>query len=126
LSGIDAFERSNRVLCKKAFSVTNEYNQSEWEKQFSEEEIEMLLYYLSSGAYGTMEQRVENKLKETSKFRYICNRLFPDGDTCEHYLPFCKHKWMYPIAWGYRAICMLKDKERRARILREFKIVKNK
>uniref|UniRef100_UPI004056961E nucleotidyltransferase domain-containing protein n=1 Tax=Agathobacter sp. TaxID=2021311 RepID=UPI004056961E len=129
--GIADFERKNRILCKKAFSITNRYDKNTWEKQFSQEETEMLFYYLSSGVYGTMERMVENRIrkleentKSKSKFRYLWNRLFPDETICKHYLPFCKYKCLFPIAWAYRIMCLLADKKRRKQIIRELKIVK--
>ena len=92
--------------------------------------MEMILYYLSSGAYGTMEQRVQNsihKLGENttkSKFLYLWGRVFPSWEICQHYLPFAKFKWLYPIACVYRMICLLLDQKRIRNIARELKIVK--
>lgn len=129
--GIADFEHRNRILCKKTFSITNVYDKNVWEEQFSEEENKMLFYYLSSGVYGTMEHMVENRIhkleastKSKSKFRYLWNRLFPDETVCKHYLPFCKYKWLFPIAWAYRILCLLADKKRSKQIIKELKIVK--
>ena len=130
--GIFDFERLNRSLCKKVFSAMSEYDKDIWEKQFLEEETEMLLYYLSSGVYGTMEHRIENSIRKLSekktsqlRFFYLCSRLFPNGNICRQYLPFCKYKCLYPIAWIYRIFCLLVDKKRIKQIIRELMIVKN-
>lgn len=122
--GIFDFEKRNRILCKKVFKVSS---LKSLRKILSEKEGEMLKYYLTSGAYGTMERRVENRLndyKVLSKPRYILNRLFPRREIYQYYPVVNKHKWLLPGFWIYRMVNILLKKERRENVLREFRIVR--
>jgi len=130
--GIAEFERKNRSLCKKVFNVNELKGMESLKQQLSAEEQKMLLYYLSSGVYGTVEREVENginRLKEenvkNSKMRYVLQRLFPGNDTYKHYSGKCRCKFMQSIfGWGNRLFVVLFTKSRRERILREIKAVK--
>ena len=130
--GIAEFEKRNRSLCRKAFSGEGLKGMESLEHSLSEEEREMLLYYLTSGAYGTVEREVENdinRLKEenvkNSKMRYVLQRLFPGNDTYKHYSGKCRYKFVQSIfGWLHRVFVVLFTKSRRERILREIKAVK--
>ena len=130
--GIAEFEKRNRSLCRKAFSGEVLKGMESLEHSLSEEEREMLLYYLTSGAYGTVERGIENRinrLKEenvkNSKMRYVLQRLFPGNDTYKHYSGKCRYKFVQSIfGWVHRVFVVLFTKSRRERILREIKAVK--
>lgn len=130
--GIAEFERKNRSLCKKVFNVNELKGMESLKQQLSAEEHKMLLYYLSSGVYGTVEREVENginRLKEenvkNSKMRYVLQRLFPGNDTYKHYSGKCRYKFVQSIfGWVHRVFVLLFTKSRRERILREIKAVK--
>lgn len=88
------FEQKNRQLCKKIFG-----NHAD---TLTEEENSLLKYYLESGAYGTIQKRIQKdiyadtKSKEVNtkdKLRYLKKRIFPDEDYLKKYVPFVyKHK----------------------------------
>ncbi|MGN0600694.1 MAG: nucleotidyltransferase family protein [Oscillospiraceae bacterium] len=101
--GLKDFECSSRELCMKVFSGTEL-------PAMSENERDMLEYYLLSGTYGTEKNHVENNMKKfsektgsKSKFRYIMRRIFPELEVYkEHYPFFYKHRILLPIGWLYR------------------------
>ena len=122
--GIFEFEKRNRILCKKVFEMSSLKNIL---KVLSKQEWEMLTYYLTSGVYGTMERRVENRLKdykELPRLHYVFNRLFPRKEIYQYYPVVNKHKWLLPGFWIYRMVAILIKKERRERMVKEIKIVK--
>ena len=120
--GLKDFERSSRELCMKVFSGTEP-------PAMSDNEREMLEYYLLSGTYGTEKNHVENNMKKfsektgsKSKFRYIMRRIFPELEVYkEHYPFFYKHRILLPIGWLYRLFKGIILKSRR--IINELKIV---
>lgn len=120
--GLKNFERSSRELCMKVFSGTEPL-------AMSDNEREMLEYYLLSGTYGTEKNHVENNMKKfsektgsKSKFRYIMRRIFPELEVYkEHYPFFYKHRILLPIGWLYRLFKGIILKSRR--IINELKIV---
>ncbi len=126
--GIAEFERKNRILCKKVFQTGEA---KELEQQLSEEEWDMLKYYLSSGVYGTLERGIENRVNKfrtkggrKSKLKYYWSRIFPDAKVIEkNYAFVSKHKFLLPFGYMYRLLLGLCDKDRRKRMQREIKIV---
>ncbi|MBQ3544637.1 MAG: nucleotidyltransferase family protein [Lachnospiraceae bacterium] len=129
--GIHKFEQQNRSLCKKVFDAAVLNGIEDLEQRLSTEEKDMLIYYLSSGVYGTVERGVENRVKKfqkksgsRSKVWYLLNRLFPGMDTYKHYPFFYKHKWLLPVCWLYRVFRVLLNKGRRNQMVREIKVVK--
>lgn len=139
--GLADFEKRNRQLCRKAFgsdtyeAVTTDMTGSNSEKNLrtllSVEEWEMLQYYLTSGVYGTFDRMVENGMKKhtnrdgsVSKVRYVCRRIFPGKEIYPYYPFFNKHKFLLPVLWIYRLMCVVFQKERRERIRREIVTVK--
>ena len=118
--GIAEFEISNRSLAQHLFS----------DKELTDADKEMLEYVLSSGVYGTMIHRVENKMKQNGwgKLKYSLNRFFVPVSKknknyiaySEHYPFFYKHKILLPLLPFYRALRSLKD----GRLIRELKALK--
>ena len=94
-------------------------------KALSQEELDMLQYYMTSGVYGTFDRRIENNVKKysknggSSKLRYVIKRIFPGMETYQDYPFFYKHKWLLPVCWLYRLLRVVFQRERRERILRE-------
>lgn len=116
--GISDFEQKSRKLSMKIFENPNC-------KSLSDDEIEMLEFYLFSGTYGTMKNAVSKqfvtfakKSGSTSKFRYVLHRIFPPMKLYKQDFPFFyRHKILLPIGWVFR---MVRDVTfRRKRIKKE-------
>lgn len=130
--GITAFEQQSRSLCKKVFNAAAINGTEDLEQRLSAEEMDMLSYYLSSGAYGFVERGLENNVKtfqkkigSDSKLRYMLNRVFPGMDKYRLYFPFFyKHKWLLPVGWFYRLVRPAFDKKRRKKLQQELKILR--
>jgi len=130
--GIAEFEKRNRSLCRKAFSGEVLKGMEALEQSLSKEEREMLMYYLTSGAYGTAEHGIENRLKQyrekgqkMSKLRYAWDRLFPGYDTYKIYAPNVKGKFLQSIVgWFHRVFVVLFTKKRLDYVVKELKVVK--
>ena len=130
--GIAEFEQRNRRLCRKVFDREVLKGQEALERSLSAEETEMLLYYLTSGAYGTTERGVDNKVEEYRKagvkrarLRYAWDRLFPGYDTYKHYAPNVKGKFLQSVVgWIRRVFIVTFTKERREPVACEIKAVK--
>ncbi|MBR3769896.1 MAG: nucleotidyltransferase family protein [Lachnospiraceae bacterium] len=130
---LEDFEKQNRELCKKVFTMSDVYEQTALEQLLVMEEKELLDYYLSSGVHGTQTHWVKNNMKnyaeksgKNSKIGYLKNRLFPDAEFFKSILPWVyKHKWLLPVGWIYRIILLIFDPKRRKKIEKEVKIVRN-
>ena len=138
--GLSEFEKRNRALCRKVFG-DNAFAELPAEeivpdtaahttkeiitKALSQEELDMLQYYMTSGVYGTFDRSIENNVKKysknagSSKLRYVIKRIFPGMETYQYYPFFYKHKWLLPVCWLYRLLRVVFQRERRERILRE-------
>ena len=94
--GVADFERSNRELALKVFSM----------KQLTKEDRKELEYYVMSGTYGKKENRVENGIKfrgNGSKAKYILYRFFPPVSYVERVVPWVKKsRLLIPAAYAYR------------------------
>ena len=99
--GIKAYERKTRTLAKAVFSGVT----------LGEEDREELLYYVTSGTFGTIERRKTNQLAKNlsgddskqSKQQYIKNRLFLPMDVVKKEYPFFyHHKYLLPFLSVYR------------------------
>ena len=129
---IAGFEKINRSLCKKVFSVNTVIGEEDLEKLLSREEREMLLYYLSSGVYGTFERGIENQMRKfrnkngsKSKLNYLWSRLILDMESIKRYYPFFyKHKVLLPLLLPYRLLGAMFDKSRRKNMVTELKVIK--
>ena len=86
--GIADYEKQSRQLALSLFSG----------KTLTKEEARMLDYYIFSGIYGTLENRVENKIEKGSKANYIFRRLFPTMKEIQVHWPFFyRHKYLIPV-----------------------------
>lgn len=91
--GMSDFEEGKRNISEKLFSAGEE---------LSDEEKKLLDYYIFSGSFGTVENRVNVKLKE-KKSDYIFHRLFLSDERLKTYFPFFyKHKILLPFLLIYR------------------------
>ncbi|SDB57107.1 Uncharacterised nucleotidyltransferase [Ruminococcaceae bacterium FB2012] len=90
------FERKRRRLAVKVFS-------SETLPRLTESEAEMLMYYLTAGTYGTVENSIKNKLRKQSKASYILHNLFPNVDYMRKSVSFVERcQLLYPVGIVYR------------------------
>lgn len=99
--GIADFEKQRRKLAEKLFS------QPEL-PAFSEEEKEMLEFYLGSGTYGNLEQAVKRDLNKNghgAKAKYILRRFFPPLSFMKEWYPICrKSPLLIPVGYVWRWI----------------------
>jgi len=130
--GIAEFEQKNRSLCKKVFDAPELLGMEDWERSMSVEEKDMLLYYLTSGTYGSMERNWENAVRlfrkksdSMAKLKYMWKRLFPGYDTYKFYAGSCKSKFVTSlVGWFRRALVILFTKSRRELMKKEIKTIK--
>ena len=114
--GITDFEAQNRSLALHLFGG----------EPLTVQDREMLDYILTSGTYGTTEQRVANGVKRCGgglrgKLRYVLRRLFPSMQTLLTVYPFfARHRYLIPFLPIYRFIL------RRSRIRAELKALTEK
>ncbi len=99
--GIKEYERKTRTLANAVFSGST----------LGEEDREELLYYVTSGTFGTTERKKTNQLAKNlsgddskqSKQQYIKNRLFLPMDVIKKQYPFFyHHKYLLPLLSVYR------------------------
>lgn len=90
------FEQERRRLAVKVFS-------SDTLPDLTEQEQEMLMYYLTAGTYGTFENSIKKKLKEQSKTGYILRQMFPNFNYMKRSVAFVKkYPLLYPAGIVYR------------------------
>ena len=98
--GIEEFEKSNRTLADNLFSGI----------ALTEADELRLDYMIGSGAYGTIDNVVSNKVKNygggySGKFLYVIHRLIVPMDVIKHTFPvFYKYKILLPLLPVYRTI----------------------
>ena len=93
--GILRFETANRSLAMHLFGG----------EQLTEEEQEMLDYILSSGAYGTMPNRVSRQIRERGRWGFFLSRMTPPfGVMIRIYPVLGKVPLLYPFCWMHRLI----------------------
>ena len=96
--GIADFESQNRSLALDLFNG----------EILTASDQEMLDYILSSGTYGTMQNRVSNKVKKlgggiSGKAKYLLSRIFLPMESIKSAYPFFyKHKILLPVFFFYR------------------------
>lgn len=93
-----SFENELKTISEKLF-LTKE--------KLTLEQEQIFLYILSSGAYGTIKNKLKNNIKNAkkSKFKYMLRRIFPDMQWYKGNAQFCyKHKWAIPFYCIYRII----------------------
>ncbi|SCG88329.1 Uncharacterised protein [uncultured Clostridium sp.] len=109
--GIAEYEQHSRGLAEKLFSAVRPLAEIE----LTEDEKEMLLYYCDATTYGTVDNRVNNRLHELqensesitlrTKLKYCRVRLFPGREFCKFVYPFVyKHPWTLPFFWVWRIV----------------------
>ena len=98
---IKEYEQKTRTLANAVFSGVT----------LGEEDREELLYYVTSGTFGTIERKKTNQLAKNlsgddskqSKQQYIKNRLFLPMDVVKKEYPFFyHHKYLLPFLSVYR------------------------
>lgn len=96
--GISAFEKKVRQLGCKVFGTDIE--------NLSENEQQMLEFFMRSGTYGTISNIVKKRMKtDESRIRYCLKRLLPDMKSVKVYHPLVyKHKILLPGYCVYRII----------------------
>lgn len=129
--GIAAFEKQNRSLCKKVFTPQRRYDRAFFEQSLSQDELDMLKYYLSSGVYGTFDRLIANRMEKQrkadgklSKLTYYWHRIFPGIELYGHYPILVRHRWLVPGFWLYRIVRLIFSRKRKKELLREVKAVK--
>lgn len=112
--GIDAFEEKSRILCKKVFSGTADYDRQAFEEHLSGEEKEMLSYYFSSGVYGNLTNSVANKVKEKGRAGYLLYKIFKPFDEMKPLYPVLERlPVLLPVCWVVRLFKMAFIPEKR-------------
>lgn len=107
--GITEYEKNSRTLAEKLFSTVHPLSEIE----LTRDEEEMLRYYCDATTYGTIDNRVHNRLHELqknaenvtlwTKLKYCVVRLFPGREFCKFHYPFIyKHPWALPFFWVWR------------------------
>ncbi len=101
--------------------------------EYTPELSEMELYIYASGAYGTFQQKVENKINnlaqdgnsvENAKRKYLLKRIFLNYDVmCHSYRVLRKCPVLLPFCWIHRWIDALINKK--SLIKSEIEIMKN-
>ncbi len=121
--GIVDFEKKRRKLALKVFAKGTLSG-------LTADERELLKYYLSSGTYGTFENRVKSgiekhykKTGKRSKLGYIRSRVFPDLKYMSLACPFVNNNpLLYPAGVAVR--CVRSVIKRGRSIYRELHILK--
>lgn len=146
--GIGEFEKMSRSMCKKVFSIETEKHYDAidatgegeeykpLERIFAgrlttEEELEMLSYYLSSGVYGTNYNFVSNMVKKKGRAGFFISRIFMPLHEIKNFYPVLERApYLLPVCWVVRIVKMLLVKERRnhavGQLLEFVKVVKSK
>lgn len=96
--GIAEFEKMSRELALKLFCL----------KKLEKEELKQLDYFIFSGTYGNIENKVENNIRMSeggSKASYVFHRFFPSMDFIRICYPFFyRHKCLLPLLIIYRPV----------------------
>ena len=131
LLGTNEYEKASRRIADAIFSPGAEDIYSA--DLLDEGDREILLYYISSGTFGTREILIDNELKNiseggeitgTTKLKYYLRRLFPDFDYYKTTYPRAsKFILTIPFLWLIRVFRGITKHERLAGEVRR---VKNK
>ena len=93
--GITEFEAANRSLALRLFGG----------EPLTEEEREMLDYFLSSGTYGTMENSIRKQIREKGRRGYFLSRMTLPYDMMTKLYPVLgKVPLLYPFCWTHRLV----------------------
>lgn len=99
--GILDFEKQRRKLSNKLFS---KYKIS----KLTDDEIEMLNHYMTSGASGTFENFINIQLKNESKLTFWIKNIFVPMEKMNRSVPFtAKSKLLYPVGVVWRCLRMI-------------------
>lgn len=107
--GIVGFERMMRALAFKCFERTA-VDRKSGTASLSEKERQMLDFLISSGVYGTVQNRIEQMVDEygqsrVDKVKYAIRRLFPSMGYYKVNYPFCyKTRVLIPFVAVWRII----------------------
>lgn len=96
--GIERYERQRTALALKLFSPDGS-------TELTKSEAELFEYYITSGAYGIVENNIEKQLSERSKLSFVMRSLFPTLDYMRESVSFVdKRPYLYPAGvlwrWG--------------------------
>lgn len=123
--GIAEFEEKTKQLAKELFLNPSAYLTA----VLTADQKELLDYYLGSGTYGKMENRIRNKLtvdgKITgrSKAEYLLSRMFlPQKVMLGAYPRLARCKVLLPLCYVHRLV--VKAFKRREAIQEEFEVLK--
>lgn len=96
--GIDSFEAMNRTLALKVFGEGNL-------DQLTDDEQEMLEYFVASGVYGVKVFDLVNKYRRKGWLKYLQERIFMPMIYVQYHYPFFyKHKILLPFLPIYRLV----------------------
>lgn len=109
--GLTELEGRLRRLADRLFLEPDAVYRTAW----TQEELELLGYMASSGAFGNMEQLIDNRLRRLqpegeqmrpqTRLRYMWGRLFPPADHMKRLFPmFEKHPALRPFLYLYRLL----------------------
>ncbi|MBO5270613.1 MAG: nucleotidyltransferase family protein [Clostridia bacterium] len=107
--GIGDYDAMTRRLADKLFAP--ETLSDGVKASLSEEDEDMLLYFLDSGTYGSRVHAIKkrigaipgDRIVPTSKLRYFIRRIFPDMEYYRlHHPTVYRHKILIPFFWIYR------------------------
>ncbi len=115
--GLSAFEGNCRNLMAQMFTDVHTFS----DRELSPELRELLLYFLTSGAYGTLEQRVQTMVNKRGSLSYLMQRCFPGTEVLRVYHPMFRHKWLMPLGWIYRGVQVLRSHA--DKVLREIRLI---
>lgn len=127
--GIAEYEHMCRDLAKALFSVPD----PDAVDRLTEKQRQELAFVMASGAYGTGEHFVNQRLRRIqpdseraslrTRFRYCRDRLIPDMDWFYSRMPFCyRHHWAIPFYLVWRVFRGLVLSHRK--ILNEFRFLR--
>ncbi len=127
--GVADYERVSRRLADKLFAEPK----PDFSGSLTEDEANLLEYYLGSGTYGTVSNLVSKKMTDiqgdgkpirgATRLKYVLSRLFPGRQWCRDTYPFFyKYPALLPALWVYRIFRGLI--KRRKHIVGEIRAVK--
>ncbi|MBP1533280.1 MAG: hypothetical protein IK999_04015, partial [Ruminococcus sp.] len=101
------FEQKRRALAIKVFS-------SEKLPELTQSEHEMLMFYLTAGTYGTIDNVIKKQLAASSEAAFWLGKIFPTATQMAVYFPIVKKCiLLYPIGalWHFiRAVTFRREK----------------
>ncbi len=97
------FECDFRELCAAVFSDVHGFCFDKLPQKLQQR----LLYLISSGTYGTLEQKIKKGFAKYGKLGYLLLRIFPGTKVMKSYHPAFGKRWLLPVGWVYRAFVIL-------------------